>query len=128
MSRGYAPGFDIDVAHGEFREGALAQVLALRYGDRIEVKSDFKCRTTGNLCLEYAQKGRSSGLAATTADWWAFEYYDDCWLIVPTVILRRLARRAWLEGRRRPTGDNGNESVLLPIAWLFSFELLGVAA
>lgn len=119
MTRGPArSGFDLDLAHGEYREGALAEILRAS-GPLIEVKSDGKCRETGFLFIEYQQKGRPSGIKTTEAQWWAFEYYDNFWLIVPTERLKRAARRAWHAGNRRAGGDNNAyEGVLVPLVWL----------
>lgn len=114
-------GFDLDLRHGQLREGALAEILSLRYGDRIEVKSDGRCRRTGRLFVEYEQKGRPSGIATTDAEWWAFEYYDDCWLVIPTIVLRRLARRALRAGLTALGGDdNLYRGALVPLDWLTS--------
>lgn len=122
MTKGLArAGFDLDLEHGLEREGELAKILSLSGGDHIEVKSDFKCRTTGNLFVEYQQKGRPSGIQTTEAEWWAFEYHDNCWLIVPTDVLLRKARLAWQQGFRRQGGDSNNyDGVLVPLLWLTS--------
>lgn len=109
-------GFDIDLRHGLAREEALVHTLL---GSRVEAKSDGKCRLTGNLFLEFRHCGRPSGIAATTASRWAFEYDDDHWLIVPTDLVRHSARRALREGRRVVGGDfNESEGALVPIEWL----------
>lgn len=63
-------GFDVDLRYGQAREDALVQVF-LR--SRVEVKSDRQAARTGNVFVEFKQKGRPSGLAVTMADWWAFE-------------------------------------------------------
>lgn len=120
MAQGVArSGFDLDLAHGEAREGALGRILSLRYGDRIEVKSDGKARSTGNLFVEFRQKGRPSGIAVTEAEWWSTEVYDDVWIILPTVVLKRLASRAYHEGRTKLGGDGDlYEGILIPVAWL----------
>jgi hypothetical protein len=111
-------GFDIDLRYGQLREGRLAQILAA-LGPLIEVKSDTKARSTGNLFLEYRQKGRPSGLAKTEAQWWAFEIDEDVWLIVPFRRLRAAAARAYRLGRTARGGDfNNYDGVLVPIDWL----------
>ncbi|HEY4096372.1 MAG TPA: hypothetical protein VGM33_12710 [Baekduia sp.] len=108
-------GFDLDLRHGEAREQALVHTLLEA---RVEAKSDSKCRHTGNLFIEYRHRGQPSGLAATTADRWAFEFDDDCWLIVPTGRVREAARRALAEDRRALGGDfNQSEGALVPIRW-----------
>ncbi len=118
MTKGLSgSGFDLDLRYGKEREDALAYLLGGNI--KIEVKADLQCRKTGNLFVEYAQRGRPSDIAVTQADYWAFEYDDNCWLIVPTERLKVLARRAYKEGRRAMGGDYNNYAgVLLPINWL----------
>lgn len=117
MAEGIArEGFDIDLRHGVAREDALVHVFLQA---KVEHKCDEKARRTGNLFIEYRQKGRPSGIAVTTADWWAFEFDDETWLIVPTEKLKRLARLAYQQNRRAKGGDNNlYEGVLLPTEWL----------
>jgi hypothetical protein len=107
-------GFDLDLKYGQSREEALSTLL--RGGKTVEVKSDGKCRRTGNLFVEFRQKGRPSGLAVTTADYWAFEYDDDQWLIVPTAKLKAVAAVYYKQGKTALGGDgNKYEGVLVPI-------------
>lgn len=108
-------GFDIDLRHGEAREDALVHAML---GTHVEVKSDSKCRQTGNLFVEFSHRGRPSGIAATTAERWAFEFDDDCWLLLPTATVRGAARRALREDRRVLGGDfNLSQGALVPIGW-----------
>ena len=128
MAAGQArEGFDLDLLDGEMREGWLARILALHSGRYLELKTDHKCWDTGNLFVEFSQKGRPSGLATTTADWWAFEYSDGSefldsrWLIVPRHVLRAKAAASYQAGHRVRGGDNNNyEGVLLPIRSLLT--------
>lgn len=111
-------GFDIDLREGEVHEGELARILAL-VGPRIEVKTDHKAAHTGNVFVEYAQPTGRSGIAATTAEWWAFNIVGQCIVIVATERLRALARRAWHENRKTRGGDyNRYHGVLVPVEWL----------
>lgn len=108
-------GFDIDLRHGQLREEAFGRLLGEA---TVEVKSDGACRRTGNLFIEYRQKGRPSGIAVTEADFWAFEYEDNHWLVLPTDHLREVARRIyrnepWM--RKRGGDYNNYEGVLVPI-------------
>ena len=111
-------GFDIDLAEAQVREGALAAILGAN-GNRLEIKYDKICRHTGNLFVEFKQHGRPSGIAISKAEWWAFEYDDDRWLIIGTEPLKKIARKAYADGRRAKGGDyNQYDGVLVPIAWL----------
>lgn len=118
MTKGLSrSGFDIDLNDGIEREAALAHLL--KYG-KVEVKSDKICRQTGNIFIEYRQKGQPSGIAVTTADYWAIEYDDDCWLIIPTAKLKAITRLAYRDKKkRRSGGDFDNfDGILVPVQWL----------
>lgn len=119
MSDGIArSGWDLDLAYGKDRERALWSILHAKAGEFIEVKSDGKAATTGNLFVEYKQRGRLSGLSTTTADWWAFEV-GDTWIIVPTTRLKAAARLAIDRKLIAKGGDfNLYEGALVPITWL----------
>ena len=123
MSIGKArEGFDLDLKHGESREGSLATLL--RGGKTVEVKSDGACRRTGNLFVEFEQRGRPSGLAVTTADYWAFEHNDDEWLIIPTAKLKKIAASYYKQGRVAWGGDHNNyRGVLVPLKALIENRL-----
>lgn len=110
-------GFDIDLLEGKAREDAFAYVILKA---RIEHKCDEKCRVTGNIFIEYRQKGRPSGISVTTADWWAIEYDENCWILIPTKRLKALARRVAADVKRRVKGGDNNQydGILIPIEWL----------
>jgi hypothetical protein len=115
-------GFDLDLKHGQSREDAISAIL--RGEKLVEVKSDGKCRSTGNLFIEFEQKGRPSGIAVTKAGYYAFEYNDDEWLIVPTAKLKRVARQYFKMGEVKSGGDNNNyKGVLVPVTALVDARL-----
>ena len=118
MTQGKArSGFDVDLRDGEAREDAFVYTF-LRA--RVEHKSDEACRRTGNVFIEYRQKGRPSGIAVTTAERWAIEYDGDCWLVVPTPRLKAITRLAYRDPKKRVKGGDGNQydGVLVPVEWL----------
>jgi hypothetical protein len=128
--------FDKDLREGEAREDAFVHVL-LR--SRVEHKRDKRCTEwknhqgpTGNLCVEFQQSDgcgghKPSGIAVSEAHSWAFEYRAEHWLIVPRERVYELARRAHEKGLTRRTGDNGNVSALVPIAWFFENQAAPIA-
>lgn len=117
-------GFDIDVARFEQEEQSFANVI-LNPNTKIEHKDDEKARHTGNIFLEYSQPSGESGIAATTADYWAIEYFDNVWLFISTEKLRALGHKAYSEGRTASGGDYNNyKGVLIPIKWLYNFDIL----
>jgi hypothetical protein len=114
----YKPEFDKDLRFGEAREDAFINVL-LRA--RVEHKSDRKCCETGNIAVEFEQRCRDgvvrpSGIALTKAERWAVEFDSECWLILPTNVVKAIAREAYDAGQHRWIGDgNNHHNVLVPI-------------
>lgn len=117
MASGLAnEGFDIDLAKAGLREDAFANVL---FKATVEHKSDKRARETGNVFIEFKQKGRDSGIAVTTAQFWAIEFDDDCWIVIPTERLKRIARKAYRANRSRFGGDfDQYEGVVVPLTEL----------
>lgn len=117
MAQGLArEGWDKDLPHGESRETAFVRALQSCH---VEHKSDGKCRVTGNVFIEYEQKGRSSGIATTTAQWWAIEVDDDQWVVIRTALLKILVRKA-IQDKRTRFGGDGNQylGALIPVCSL----------
>ena len=82
--------FDLDLKAGKQGENLVQELLG---GDRtVEVKTDLKWKTTGNLYIETScwshnkKQWYPSGLSATKADFWAF-VIEGITLIVPTEVL-----------------------------------------
>jgi hypothetical protein len=118
MAKGLArAGFDIDLRDGGIREEAFAHVL---FRASVEHKFDEKCRETGNVFLEFRQHGKPSGLATTTAEFWAIEVDRECWVVMATERLKAIARQAAREpGRRRKGGDgDAFDGVVVPLGTL----------
>ena len=113
MSDGLArEGFDLDLSFGEEKERELARAL----GDcHFESKADQKARITGNVFVETHQKGRPSGINTSHAGWWAFEVYDERWILIRRTALKALAQSA-------PPKDGGDfnqyHGRLVPVDWL----------
>mgnify|MGYP003650835229 FL=1 len=105
--------FSYDLLLGQRGEGLLADILKLN-GDKIEVKTDYKATRTGNLFIEYENRGKASGLATSRADYWAFIISNEQIIIVETNKLKTLCRDNNLS---RVNGGDSNTSkgVLLPL-------------
>lgn len=124
MTRGLSgKGFDFELRRGQAREKALAKVLLEGKGEvvRIEHKRDHKARRTGRLFVEYRQPTGASGIARTeeTADWWAFEFLNNVWLILPREHLIDVATRVYhtRPDLRKSGGDYDNyQGVCVPLA------------
>lgn len=112
--------WDIDLKLGLEREDAFAKVM--KHG-KVEHKRDVGCVSTGNLYVEFEQlradgEWHPSGIAASEADYWAFEFFERRWLLIPLEDLKEAAR--WVY-KKYPAmvvrGGDGKKTrgVLVPI-------------
>ena len=114
----YNKKFDIQLKQGEKLEEQLAQFFT---GSNIEVKSERHIwEQTGNLFIEYEFKGEPSGIAATTAEYWALCLVRNEQLlqmyILPTETLKRITRPYFKTERDVIGGDNNNsKGIIVPI-------------
>lgn len=117
MTRGLArAGFDLDLRHGKIREAEVRRILAR---SRIELKSDGKAQETGNLYIEFRCRGRKSGIAVSTAEYWMIEYATGAFVLMPYWLLRRMAAKAYREGKIVRGGDqDATEGILVPLLWV----------
>jgi hypothetical protein len=103
--------FDIQLSAAKIREQRLGELLA---GGKIELKAEtWQWRRTGNICLEFRQNGRPSGIAVSEADVWIHRLNDDggrplVSLMFPLERVKALARWAYRrDGKRLGGGDRG---------------------
>jgi hypothetical protein len=86
---------------------------------KIEQKTEsWLWERTGNLCIEYRNRGKLSGIASTEADFWIHELKRDddtlIYIVIPVPHLRDLCKKYIKEGRARDNaGDDGQSSVVL---------------
>ena len=86
--------FDLDLPDGHFGEKLVAAIFAHK---KIEVKRDFLVGKTGNIVIEYESRKKPSGIAVTTADYWALVldgegYNHQVIIIIETDRLKEIAR------------------------------------
>lgn len=114
--------FDLQLDQALIHERHLGEVFAemkIERPVRIELKSEtWQWEQTGNICIEYRQRGAPSGIATTEADFWVHELRRDdqtlVYLMFPIDRLKALARAAVQEGRaRQGVGDRGEYDVAL---------------
>lgn len=115
-------GFDVDLRFGQEREVAFSEVLVIRGGHYLELKSDQKASSTGNIFVEYRQHGRPSGISTTIAPWWTIEVLDNVFVTMRTDRLKALVKQAAKEPSRRVHGGDNNlySGVLVPVEWLLA--------
>jgi hypothetical protein len=101
-------------------ERRLAEIFSAGRIEKIELKSEtWLWERTGNICIEYRQDGRASGIALTEADYWVHELRRDdktlCYLMFPT---ERLKELAWTVGRYHQGGGDGGRfcNILIPLS------------
>jgi hypothetical protein len=112
--------FDLQLSAALVNERRLADIFSAAKIEKIELKSEtWLWERTGNICVEYRQNGRPSGIAATEADYWVHELRRDgktlCYLMFPTERLKELALAA---GRFHEGGGDGGRfcNVLIPLS------------
>jgi len=118
--------FDMQLSAALVAERRLADIFTEGKFEKIELKTEtWQWRRTGNIAVEYRQRGRPSGIAITEADYWVHELREDDgepvgYFVIPVPRLKRLAREAYLAGHHVVGGDNGEyEMVLLSVHDLF---------
>ena len=105
--------FRHDLEVGQLSEKFLADLLENR---TIEVKRDFLASKTGNVFVEYESRGKPSGIATSTADYWAFVLDDERIIVIPRGLLKVMARESFEAGRLATGGDsNTSRGVLVKV-------------
>ena len=112
--------FDLQLDAALINERRLADTFSAAKIEEIELKTEtWLWERTGNICVEYRQNGRASGIAATEADYWVHELRRDgktlCYLMFPTERLKHLALVA---GRYHERGGDGGRfsNILIPLS------------
>lgn len=104
--------FDLQLDAAMIRERELGEIFAGAKIEKIELKSEtWQWEQTGNICIEYRQNGKPSGISVTDADMWVHELRRDdktlVYLMFPIDRLKELAREAHHQGRYRTKGGDG---------------------
>ena len=114
--------FDIDLAYGEVREKAIADMLQNK---KVEVKSERGMWIkTGNIAIEYESYGKPSGIEATESDYWFHNLCvgDDIYatLVFETEQLKKILEI--IPSKKSVSGGDHNASRmwLLPLRNLFT--------
>lgn len=95
--------FEWDLKVGQIAEQQLAAILE---GAKIEVKRDMMAHRTGKVFVEYECRFKPSGIATSTADFWAFVLNGQRIILIPLDDLKRLAREAVRNGKTAKGGDD----------------------
>jgi hypothetical protein len=108
--------FDLDLATGISGENNVKELLLC---EKVEVKTDFMTKNTGNIAVEFESRGNPSGIAVTKADHWVFHIPNKCTIIVETNRLKELSRKYYKSKGFSLGGDNmTSKLVLIPFSAL----------
>lgn len=103
--------------HSRKPDEAAARIERLVPGPYIELFAR-RPRDGWDVWGNQASEAAEAGVMATTAQFFAVEFFPECWLILPTEYVRNLARRAMRMDLHRWIGDGGNHlNALVPIEW-----------
>jgi hypothetical protein len=117
--------FDLQLSQSLIDQRRLADIFEHMNIHKIELKSEsWQWERTGNICIEYRQNGRPSGIAVTEADCWVHELKRDgktlVYLMFPIERLKELAREAYRQGHYHEGGGDGGRfcNILIPLSWV----------
>lgn len=113
--------FNYDLKFGQIGEDIIAEIFSTK---KVEVKRDKWICKSGNIAVEFKSRGKPSGIATTTADYWCFilsgEMEDKIILLVEIEKLKYIARTYFLNGSIKSMGDNNtSEAVLIPFSEIY---------
>jgi hypothetical protein len=105
-TKGFNPQFDICLEFGEKYENEFQKIIESK---QLEVKTDRKCQTTGNVYIEYESRGKESGIKVTTASYWVLciwtnAFKEQTYVFIPTRRLKKLIKTK--QYRSANGGDN----------------------
>ena len=115
--------FDYDLVIGQEGEKLIDHIFK---NCKIEVKRDFWTGTTGNIAVEFASRGKPSGISKTKSDYYAFilaeQFKDEVIIFIKTKRLKEIAREYYIKASVKEMGDDKTSlSVLIPIKELSKF-------
>ena len=117
------PNFDLDLKFGQEKENELQEIL---HNEPLECKCDKRCIDTGNVFVEFEDRGKPSGISITKSTFYAFCLYKkerekkQIWVLIPTEILKKLMKKYPVKSG----GDNWEaKGHIIPKQDLLNYEL-----
>ena len=117
------PNFDLDLKFGQEKENELQEIL---HNEPLECKCDKRCIDTGNVFVEFEDRGKPSGISITKSTFYAFCLYKkerekkQIWVLIPTEILKKLMKKYPVKSG----GDNWEaRGHIIPKQDLLNYEL-----
>jgi hypothetical protein len=122
-SQGRNSKFDIQLSQSLIHQRRLGDIFEHGKIEKIELKTEtWQWERTGNICIEYRQNGKPSGIAVTESDYWVHELRRDgktlCYLMFPMERLKELAREHYRLGHFHEGGGDGGRfcNILIPLS------------
>ena len=115
------PFFDVDLKFGQEKENELQEIL---HNEPLECKCDKRCIDTGNVFVEFEDRGKPSGISISTAPYYSIGLYKEdrekqIWVLIPTEILKKLMKKYPVKSG----GDNWEaRGHIIPKEDLLSYE------
>ena len=110
-----SPNFDLDLKFGQEKDN-----------EPLECKCDKRCIDTGNVFVEFEDRGKPSGISITKSTFYAFCLYKkerekkQIWVLIPTEILKKLMKKYPVKSG----GDNWEaRGHIIPKQDLLNYEL-----
>ena len=117
------PNFDLDLKFGQEKENELQEIL---HNEPLECKCDKRCIDTGNVFVEFEDRGKPSGISITKSTFYAFCLYKkerekkQIWVLIPTEILKKLMKKYPVKSG----GDNWEaKGHIIPKQDLLNYEI-----
>ena len=105
--------FEYDLEIGIKGENFVAKALS---NVKIEVKTDFKAKDTGNVFVEYESRNKLSGISKTKSKWYCFVISNNNLIFISVTKLKKLCRKYLNTNRDVKGGDNNtSKGILLPL-------------
>lgn len=111
----YNSNYKYDLKVGKVKEKELGKIFETK---TIEVKNDLKARETGNVFIEYQNKGNKSGISTSESEYYCFAL-GDTFHIIKIETLKQKCRK-YLGTKQDVYGGDSNTSkgILLPLSEL----------
>ena len=111
----YNNDFAYDLKIGRLKESELGRILTRK---TIELKRDLQAHKTGNVFIEYASRGKPSGIATTKSDYYCF-CIRKSFILIGTTSLKKRCRK-YIDTELDINGGDldSSKGILLPITEL----------
>jgi hypothetical protein len=126
IKRGKDKRFDLSLGKAEKFETEFAKLFAEK---KLELKTEVDWwQKTGNICIEYTDRGKPSGIATTEADYWVQELRTPegtvAYIIFPVARLKEIMNHSG-KPKNGIGDDRGVDAILIPIKKLFDKWIKG---